>query len=359
MRNKLPIFFALILMAIAAMPWLRSLESQRWSFPTSATTVPPPEQAITLTAPPSPSGQSPTARGSGIANGINGENNKAREVKVEPKNSVGGGKSAEKSSRVPTPQDLLERAVRSVESRTYISARVKQQGELFGQQITGEGRYFEQRDGPIPRIRFELASEIGSAATSFVQVCNGVTLWTYWKRPDTETWSKIDAIRAMAAWKQAEGKLPPDAIASLPGLGGIGRLVRGLNAQFEFKTVVADQLGGLPVWRLTGGWRTAQLIRLLPDQKAAIEKGRPPDVTRLADQLPDGVVLFLGQDDCFPYRVDYLRGAARSPRRIVGLEFFELSFNGPIDAGQFLNFAPGSQAITDRTEEFVRTLGGG
>ena len=45
MRNKLPILLALILMAVAAMPWLRSLESQRWSSPTSTTTVPPPEQA--------------------------------------------------------------------------------------------------------------------------------------------------------------------------------------------------------------------------------------------------------------------------------------------------------------------------
>ena len=46
MRNKLPILLALVLMAVAAMPWLRSLESQRWSLPTSATTVPPPEQAV-------------------------------------------------------------------------------------------------------------------------------------------------------------------------------------------------------------------------------------------------------------------------------------------------------------------------
>ena len=46
MRNKLPILLALILMVIAAMPWLRSLESQRWGLPTGETTVPPPEQAV-------------------------------------------------------------------------------------------------------------------------------------------------------------------------------------------------------------------------------------------------------------------------------------------------------------------------
>ena len=44
MRNKLPILLALILMAIAAMPWLRSLESQQWSSPTSTTTYLPPSR---------------------------------------------------------------------------------------------------------------------------------------------------------------------------------------------------------------------------------------------------------------------------------------------------------------------------
>ena len=42
----------------------------------------------------------------------------------------------------------------------------------------------------------------------------------------------------------------------------------------------------------------------------------------------------------------------------MGLEFFELNFNGPIDSGQFL-FTPGNLEIIDRTEEFVRSLGEG
>ena len=254
----------------------------------------------------------------------------------------------------------MDSAVRAVETRPFISARIKQQGELFGHQITGEGRYYEVRQGPIPRIRLELTVEVGSVSTSLVQVCNGTTFWTYRKLPDGESLSKLDAVRAITALERAADKLPREAVASSPGLGGLGRLMRGLNAQFEFTSVVADQLGGLPVWKVSGGWRPAQLVRLLPHQKEAIEKGRPPDLTRLPGHLPDSVTLFLGQEDCFPFRIDYLRSVPKSsPRCLMGLEFSELNFNGPIDSGQFLFTPPGNLEIIDRTEEFVRSLGEG
>ena len=310
MTNKLPILFALVLMAAAAMPWLRTLE-QKLSSKSSVTDSGTPHIAETP------------------------------------------------QSAAPKSQALLDSAVRSVETRRFISARIKQQGELFGQQITGEGRYYELRQGPIPRIHLELTVEVGSVSTSLVQVCNGATFWTYRKLPNAESLSKLDAVRAITALEQAAGKLPREAIASSPGLGGMARLIRGLNAQFEFTSVVADQLGGLPVWKLSGGWKPAQLVRLLPNQREAIEKGRPLDLTRLAGHLPDSVSLFLGQEDCFPYRIDYLRSVPKSsPRRLMGLEFFELNFNGPIDSSQFL-FTPGSLEIIDRTEEFVRSLGVG
>ena len=140
--------------------------------------------------------------------------------------------------------------------------------------------------------------------------------------------------------------------------------MRSLNATFDFSSVVADQLDGLPVWKLGGGWKPAQLDRIF--QTEAGKKGRPPDLTRLPRHLPDSVVLYLGQEDCFPFRIDYLRSVPRSPpRRLMGLEFFELNFNGPIDSGQFLFTPPvphekGKElGIEDITERFIGDLGGG
>ena len=71
------------------------------------------------------------------------------------------------------------------------------------------------------------------------------------------------------------------------------------------------------------------------------------------------MTLYLGRDDFFPFRIDYLRSVPRSsPRCLIRLEFSELNFNGPIDSGQFL-FTPGNLESVDRTEEFVRSLGVG
>ena len=383
MRNKLPILLALILMAAAAMPWLRSLESQRLSLSTSPTTVPPPEQAgmeaisggaqsigdprdtsfsqpsvRPVAASTSLAPQNP-GRDSGQGNRVSGGNESATGSKSDHKDSATGRILDSSQSTPPKPKTLLESAVRAVETRHFISARVKQQGELIGHQITGEGRYFELRQGLIPSIRLELTVEVGSVSTSLVQVCNGITFWTYQKLPNRETLSKIDAVLAVTALEHAAGKLPREAIASLPGLGGLGRLIRGLNSHFEFTSVAADQLSGLPVWKLSGEWKPAELARLLPNQKDAIEKGRTPDLTRLPAHLPDSVTLFLGQEDCFPFRIDYLRSVpGASPRRLIGLEFFELNFNGPIDSGQFI-FTPSNLEIIDRTKEFVDSLGQG
>lgn len=367
------------------MPWLRALESQRRAMFGDATTVPPPEQAGINAIPasnaqaienprdvspphplpPSPAEQKPSpppdqVRDGKKGNGISAGTEPSRGSQPQPKSSAAEKTADSTQSSPPKPQSLLDDAIRSVESRQFISARVKQQGELIGHQVTGEGRYYELRQGPIPSIHFEVTVEIGSATTSLVQVCNGNTFWSHRKLPTWDVLYKIDAVRATAALERARSKLPHEALASAPGLGGLGHLLRGLNSHFEFTTVVADQLGGLPVWKLNGGWRPDQLARLLPNEKEAIANGRKPDTAHLLAHLPDSVALYLGQEDCFPFRIDYLRSVPKSsPHLLLGLEFFELNFNGPIDSGQFL-FAPGSNLqIIDRTEEFVHSVGDG
>ena len=200
MRNKLPILLALILMAAAATPWLRSLESQRWGSPPGMTTVPPPDHPA------------------------------VEAISTRSKQTVDGPKATSSQitdtsqTTLPKPQALLDSAVHAVESRRYISARIKQQGELFGRQFTGEGRYYELRQGPIPRIHFELTMEVGAVSTSLVEVCNGTTYWTYRKLPDRdrpeeikELLSKLDAVRATAALEKHAGALPRDSVACARG----------------------------------------------------------------------------------------------------------------------------------------------
>ena len=179
MRNKLPILLALILMVVAAMPWLRSLESQRWSMSGSTTTVPPPEQCrypVNISGRHARCWQSRRCGRSPQPSG----SQSGRLLAIRP---TVPGLPHPSQTALPKPQVLLDRAVRAVETPRNISARIKQQGELFGHPITGNGRYYELRQGPIPQIHLELTVEVGSVSTSLMQVCNGTTFWTYTKLP--------------------------------------------------------------------------------------------------------------------------------------------------------------------------------
>ncbi len=108
MRNRLPILLALILMVVAAMPWLRSLESQRWSMSGSTTTVPPPERAVTQSI---------------SAGGTQGVGNQGVASLPQPSgsqsaivNSATSRLAAPSQTALPKPQALLDSAVRAVET---------------------------------------------------------------------------------------------------------------------------------------------------------------------------------------------------------------------------------------------------
>jgi hypothetical protein len=145
-------------------------------------------------------------------------------------------------------------------------------------------------------------------------------------------------------------------LLTTPGLGGLGRLMRGLNGQLDFASAAADELDGAPVWKVSGSWKPVALARALPDQKDAAEKGRPYNLSKLPARLPDRVAVYLRQTDYFPLRIDYLRGTTGlSPHCLLSLKFTDVNFRGPIDSGQFL-FSPGSLEFNDRTDDFIKAL---
>jgi hypothetical protein len=253
-----------------------------------------------------------------------------------------------------------------LEGHRSISARVRQRAELFGHQLLGSGRYLEVRQAAVPLIRLELKIQVAENVTSLVEVCDGRYLWTYRKVLDSESLGYIDAIRATEALQRAGAMSGRQGGGPVPGLGGLSRLLRGLGAAFQFTSAQQGHVGDLAVWKIEGGWRPEHLLRLLPKQKDRIEHQQPVDLARLPEHLPDRVVLLLGQEDLFPYRIDYCRdaplkkdrGETPSARTLMTVEFFEVAFNVPIPLEQFV-YNPGTGEKSDRTEEFLQSLAAG
>jgi hypothetical protein len=348
MRNKLPILLALVLATVAAVPLLRSLPWRQFVTAAGPTTVPPPA------AIPAENGDSPAASGSRISPLPPGE---GQEVRAAGTGSVTTELAASAQSAKLKPQTLVEYAVLTIENQQHISAQISEEGELFAHPLAGVGRYYELRQGPISLIHLDMTVQIDSVTTSLVQVCNGTTFWTYRKLPNAESLWKIDVDKAITALDQAAGRMPPNALLTCPGLGGLGRLMRGINAQFLFTTADSDAVEGVPAWKLVGEWKPQVLARLLPDQNEAAAKGRPYDIRSLPGHLPDGIAVYLRQSDYFPLRIDYCRNSSKSPQRqLLSLKFSDVSFRGPIDSSKFI-FMPGSLEYSDRTDEFLRSLG--
>jgi hypothetical protein len=261
---------------------------------------------------------------------------------------------------------LLQNAINALEEHNCISAKVRHEVELFDKHLVGTGIYLEQHRGQDRLLRLELRTQLGEQVSSLVQVCDGRYLWKHLNMPDEVRLTRIDVAQVSRVLCE-KGKMPQNAGNDiLPSLGGMPKLLISLQSAFDFTVAEQGYWGKKkqPVWRLQGGWKQEEMLRLLPNQKSAIEKGDPPDLGKLPEYVPQQVVLLLGQDDLFPYRVEYRRGSpektghASEPasKAMVTIDLFEVVINVPIDPAQFI-YNPGETEFTDRTGEFLQTLG--
>ena len=196
------------------------------------------------------------------------------------------------------------------------------------------------------------------------QLCDGKHLWIHQELLGKTTLSRIDVSRVRLALDEH----PPAAVGANPSqgfpLGGLPRLLQSLETSFHFTSASESQLDRVPVWTIEGRWTPEKLAELLPDQKEKILAGKGADVGKLPEQIPDRVILMVGRDDLFPYRIEYWRhsaGNAKSPieeadKLLVVMELFEVQFGAPIDDRQFV-YKPGDLEYADQTDAYLKSLG--
>jgi hypothetical protein len=264
-------------------------------------------------------------------------------------------------------QELLERAIQRLESRFSLAAQVRFQVDLFGHEMVGSGVYLEQRAKRIPQIRFEMTLQMGDQSSSLLRVCDGRYLWAFRQLNDDGTLQRIDVLRLVnELGPETTALLTPSAespVLSGPAgsLGGLAGCLRNLAADFRFNKGPDRTLKDTAMWSLEGRWTRERLLALLPEQTEAIERGLPADTAPLAPHLPDRVVLWLGKDDLFPYRIEYARqrprdgGAARSQ---VVMQWFEVAFDTEIDPARFRYEPPETLKYSDQTQAILDRLRG-
>ena len=147
-------------------------------------------------------------------------------------------------------------------------------------------------------------------------------------------------------------------------LEGLPKLVANLNEAVAWTGVRQGNLDQVSVWQLEGTWKPAALAQWVPDQRDKITAGEAVNWNALPAQLPDRVVLTLGHDDLFPYRIEYFRQpppskdypAGSKSTLLATLEFFEVRFGGAIPPQRFV-YQPGNRPFTVGTDEYLKQLG--
>jgi hypothetical protein len=263
----------------------------------------------------------------------------------------------------PAGEVLLDRVVAAAAAQTSIAAKLRHRVELLDRPILGTGLYLQQGRGATASFRLEMEFRTKLFPSRQRQVCDGAQLWILEELDGATNLTLVDVARLQRAQPKSPGAAPPQGLSAL---GGLGKLLESLQATFFFSDVVESRLDDLPVLSIEGTWNRDRLERLLPDQKAVIESGGAVDLTALAPHLPHRVVLHVGCDDLFPYRVEYWRTLrdkeddAKSGGReqlIVVMEMYEVQLGARIDPAHF-TFRPDKDvAPVDRTEEFMNRLG--
>jgi hypothetical protein len=363
MVNRRWIWLAALALTVGGFAW-RGLLAQP-----PAKSAPAPKGAAPATkAPVAPPAKAPAAKSPA---------SKAPEAKAPAQESPKQPAPQADPSAPPTAeslvkgQQLLAAAQQKLAGYPWVQAGVRQRVELFGKRLEGSGSYLR---GPNFKMKLELRIAVDDRRppSSLQQVCDGHWLYDHRDVLGQRQLSKVDvaAVRDALARKGASlpAHLAGERSLTLLGLGGLDQLLRGLSDQFDFADAGEMPLGKDRYQALRGTWKREVLVRMLPDQKAKIEKGEPPDLKKLPEHVPDEVYLLLGAEDLFPYRLEYRRTAIEQPegsakgqtpaiavgKSLVIMELYDVAVNRPVDDLHFL-FQPDIQAI-DRTDEFLKQM---
>ena len=147
--------------------------------------------------------------------------------------------------------------------------------------------------------------------------------------------------------RQSSARATPAFALELP-IGGLPNLLENLQVAFQFGNIEEKKLDQLSVYRLEGQWNPAALAELLADQRDKLLAGQAADWKKAPDAIPQRVVLTLGQDDLFPYRIEYLReqpgkkGSPPTMQPMLVVELFEVQLAVPVDPQRFV-YEPGKR----------------
>lgn len=273
--------------------------------------------------------------------------------------------------------ELVANVVVQLERRERISARVLLQASLGGRLLQMGGPEFEScycqqwnasRDKLL--VLCDLRGHVEGTPIRLLQVSDGDRMWTDRTTPTGRNVSRVDLRyirREIDQLADASHELPagqagvlPIQIELLAERGGLPSLLAGLSESFNFSPPASLRLADVPVAGTIGTWKEDKLAAIHPAAAAEQHETEEGGV-HLPPRLPASVMLLVGQDDLFPYVIEFrtsedtgplvpgdLSVYQMRPRPLMVVHFYERSFTAELEPGRF-EYSPGDADWADLT----------
>lgn len=274
------------------------------------------------------------------------------QTEAETKDADGPAAPAAAPAAEERAIQLIEEARRRLlYDRTSVQAKLRETVSIGPRKFRGEGTYVA---GEFPRLRLELAIDVGGTQGDLLEICDGTILWTVQEiAPPGSEAPEVQVARTVISdvreALEATMDVPETFLIAGLGVGGLPALLAALERSMTFEAIRELEEDGRKYSVIQGRWSDDYLNRLT---------GGKPD-TPLPSYIPDHVRIYFDSEANFPTRILYLRRTepeAKTFTAILSLEFTDIVLDAPVSEELF-QYTPGPTIdVRDRTGEYLKLI---
>jgi hypothetical protein len=209
---------------------------------------------------------------------------------------------------------LITRVLAQLERWPNVAAKFRQVVRLEDDPLHGTGEYWQQGVGNQRRTCWRWQTQVNGQNATFSQVYDKNShLWTDCRFPERRTVTRVDvtALRRqlnLVVDGAGQGRAGSTGGAGdedlvVLGRGGLSQLMAELRRCFDFgPPTPIGSVGGPRQVAIVGRWKGESLEQEWPSLSG-------DDGAHWPTNLPHHVVVKIGENDLFPYAIEYRRGA--------------------------------------------------
>jgi hypothetical protein len=218
---------------------------------------------------------------------------------------------------IASPQDIgtqiLHHSLHEAVWGPPVACDLRQTIHVYNRKMTGFGRYV-RGGGGFGKLRMSLQLPAGDQMNTLLQVSDGDLLYSMENIGGVAKRTRVDLEKVRSELTITNELLNDPIIAMYLAIGGQAELLRKLCQQYEWTKVEVGELGGEPVW-----WLTGKLASNPPQRRPVAEIDLQLFVENQSALLPTDAILAVGRlEAAVPYWL-YQVEQFRSEERVTPL----------------------------------------